>query len=198
MPLTCPKCGHVRPPDAAVPETECPACGVIYAKAQPRPQAHEARPIVYADKPAPQGGLVKWLLVAGVVAYGGWLGHRNFERHHAPAGSEEAVAAGEIDPDADSLPTDALRAFAARVKAGDVVMYSTTECGYCTQAKGWLNGNGFAFTECNMSVERHCIDEFRSYHADGTPFLVVRGQLMREGFDAHQFLRILKQTDGKA
>jgi glutaredoxin len=198
--VTCPKCGHVRRPDAAVPDSECPACGVIYAKAQPRPQAQEARPIVYADKPARQGGLVKWLLVAGVVGYGAWMGHRHFQRPHderEEARQEQAVAAGEIDPDADAIPSDALRAFAGRVKASEVVMYSTTECVYCGQAKGWLAENGFAFTECNMSVEQHCVDEFRIYRASGTPFLVVRGQQMHDGFDVHQFLHILKETDGK-
>lgn len=29
----CPKCGYVRSPEDAAPESECPRCGVIYAKA---------------------------------------------------------------------------------------------------------------------------------------------------------------------
>jgi len=28
----CPKCGHEREPDTEVPDYECPACGIIYAK----------------------------------------------------------------------------------------------------------------------------------------------------------------------
>jgi glutaredoxin len=193
MPVTCPKCGHVRPPDAAVPDYECPACGVIYAKAKQAPAAREARPILYGDRPAKSdSGWAKWLLVAAVVAYGAVLGHRSYERHHE---AREAVADGDLDPDADAIPTDVLRAFAARVQARDVVMYSTTECVYCGQAKGWLSENGFAFTDCNMSLERHCVDEFQGYRANGTPFLVVRGRLMRDGFDVRQFLQILKDTD---
>ncbi|MEQ1880581.1 MAG: glutaredoxin family protein [Burkholderiales bacterium] len=85
-----------------------------------------------------------------------------------------------------------ISALAATVKAGDVVMYSTTDCGYCTQAKGWLNQNGFAFTECNMSVDERCIQEFRNYGADGTPFLLVRGYQMKNGFDSDEFLAALK------
>lgn len=33
---TCPKCGYVRQPQDEAPDYECPKCGVIYAKAQPR------------------------------------------------------------------------------------------------------------------------------------------------------------------
>ena len=193
MPVICPKCGHVRPPDATVPDYECPACGVIYAKAN---QAREARPITHADRPAKaSGGWVKWLVVVAVVGYGATLGLRHHERHQE---ARQAAEDGEIDAEADAVPSDALRALASRVKAEEVVMYGTAECVYCGQAKGWLNANGFAFTDCNMRVERRCQDEFQAYRAQGTPFLVVRGQLMREGFDVHQFLRILKETDGKA
>ena len=32
--MNCPKCGYVRRPDDKAPETECPKCGVIYAKAR--------------------------------------------------------------------------------------------------------------------------------------------------------------------
>ena len=197
MPVTCPKCGHVRPPDATVPDYECPACGVIYAKAGQAPVAREARPVLYAERPTAAVGSAwgKWVVAAALVGGVVLLGHRSYVRHHE---AQAPVADGEIDPDASAIPTDDLRAFASRVKAADVVMYSTTECVYCVQAKGWLNANGFAFTDCNMSVERRCQDEFQAYRAQGTPFLVVRGQLMREGFDVHQFLRILKETDGKA
>jgi len=194
--IRCPKCGHPRQPEATVPDTECPACGVIYAKAQAAPAPREHRPIIYADRPARGGaGLGTWLLLAALVAGGALLAQRKLHASHTP----DAVAgADDIDPEASAIPTDALRAFAARVQARDVVMYSTTECVYCGQAKGWLAQNGFAFTECNMSVERRCEDEYRAYGANGTPFLLVRGQQMREGFDVHQFLRILKATDGKA
>ena len=195
MTIVCPKCGHVRAPDATVPDYECPACGVIYAKANQAAPGREVRPVVGAGRPARTGvGGGVWIALAFLVL-GGVLGHRIHERHHA---GQEAVADGEIDTEADAVPTDALRAFAARVKASDVVMYSTAECVYCGQAKTWLRDNGFAFTDCDIAVDRGCLDQFQSYRAQGTPFIVVRGQLMREGFDVHQFLRILKETDGKA
>ena len=64
------------------------------------------------------------------------------------------------------------------------------------QARGWLADKGFAFTECNMSVDRRCGDEFRAYKANGTPFLVIRrgGRTheMHEGFDSEEFLAALR------
>ncbi len=32
MPVICPKCSHVRPPDASNPDWQCPSCGICYAK----------------------------------------------------------------------------------------------------------------------------------------------------------------------
>lgn len=72
-------------------------------------------------------------------------------------------------------------------------MYSTTECTYCAQAKSWLNQYGFPFTECNMSVSADCEREFRSFGANGTPYLIVRGQHMKDGFDSDEFIALLKK-----
>jgi glutaredoxin len=95
---------------------------------------------------------------------------------------------------ANGLSPSALMQLAATVKAEEVVMYSTTECTYCAQAKGWLNQNGFAFTECNMSVSSECERQFKSYGADGTPFLIVRGHQMKNGFDSDEFISLLQKT----
>jgi glutaredoxin len=92
-----------------------------------------------------------------------------------------------------NLSISELSALAATIKSSDVVMYSTTECIYCAQAKSWLKQYGFAFTECNMSVDAECERQFKNYGADGTPFLMVRGHPMREGFNTDQFIALLSQ-----
>lgn len=81
----------------------------------------------------------------------------------------------------------------AKALPEDVLIYSTSECQYCAQAKSWLNQNGYAFTECNMSIDSHCEREFRSFGATGTPYLIVRGHHMKDGFDSDEFLAALKQ-----
>lgn len=89
-----------------------------------------------------------------------------------------------------------IQQLAASVKAEEVVMYSTTECPYCREAKGWLAQNGFAFTECNMSLERRCEAEFKAYGGNGTPFLVIRRggkeHQLKDGFDTHEFLAAVR------
>lgn len=117
------------------------------------------------------------VVIALVLASVAW---KQWERHALP----------------DGVSRSEMRTLAASVRPEEVVMYTTTECGYCHQAKNWLNSNGFAFTECNMSVEARCQTEFQSYRADGTPFLVInRGKkqhLMREGFDTDEFVAALR------
>jgi glutaredoxin len=89
--------------------------------------------------------------------------------------------------------TSDIAVLAAKVGAEDVVMYSTTECAYCAQAKGWLKQYDFAYTECNMSVDKECERQFLKYGATGTPYLVVKGQHMKDGFDSQEFLSLLRQ-----
>jgi glutaredoxin len=86
-----------------------------------------------------------------------------------------------------------IAALAASTAAADTVIFTTNECPHCAVAKGWLAQNGFAFTECNMSQDARCIDAYRSHGADGTPFLLVRGQPMRDGFDSDQYLALLSR-----
>jgi glutaredoxin len=100
------------------------------------------------------------------------------------------------DSASSDLTTTQIQTLAASVKPEEVVMYSTTECPYCHAAKGWLAQNGFAFTECNMSVERRCEAEFKAYGGNGIPFLVIRRggkeHHMKDGFDSDEFLNHLR------
>ncbi len=121
----------------------------------------------------------KWL-VLGAVLLLCWAGYRYVSPASAPAGD---------------WTHEQVQALAATVKADEVEMYTTTECPYCGQAKSWLQQNGFAFTECNMSITPRCIDEFKSYGANGTPFLIIRrngkSHEMKDGFDTQEFLTAL-------
>jgi glutaredoxin len=123
---------------------------------------------------------IKKLLLVSILAWAAWASFKAHQRGHVPA--------------LDNPTAENLRTLAATVQAGDVVMYSTSECPYCAEAKSWLNQHGFAFTECNMSVNKQCITEFKSYGADGTPFLIVRGHQMKDGFDSDEFIAALSKS----
>ena len=147
-----------------------------------RPASESANPII------PWGKLLVFVVVALVV---GAMMQSNRNKAPTPSGSE-AVSGHASTARVGSL--------ASTVGPGDVVMYSTNECGYCTLAKRWLAQNGFAFTECNMSNDARCETEFRGYGADGTPFLVInrggKSYLMRNGFDSDEFLALIARASG--
>jgi glutaredoxin len=84
-----------------------------------------------------------------------------------------------------------IQAIASETRAEEIVLYSTDECPYGHQAMAWLKANGFAYTYCNMSVVRRCEAEFLSYGATGTPYLIVRGHHMKDGFDSDEFIEAL-------
>ncbi len=117
----------------------------------------------------------KWIAVLA-LAHGAWAGFRLSTELHSGG------ARG------DDMP-----ALAASVKAEEVVMYTTTECVYCAQAKGWLRQNGFAFTECNVEKDACCEAGLRATGSVGVPTLLVRGQLMSNRFDSEEFVALLQQ-----
>jgi glutaredoxin len=191
MPIICPKCQHVRQPVETVPDWQCPACGVAYVKAADAirsgyPAATSAAPSVGTS--APQADGIPWgkLILIAAVIWGGWTGIQVAKNRH----NGSASIGASIGKDAS---TTELQTLAAAVKPGEVVMYSTTECVYCAQAKSWLHQYGFAFSECNMSVQPECEQEFKSFGATGTPYLIVRGHHMKDGFDSDEFVALLQK-----
>jgi glutaredoxin len=52
-------------------------------------------------------------------------------------------------------------------------MYSTPDCMYCNQAKGWLNQNHFAFTDCDMTANQQCQQQYDDYGGNGTLRLFI-------------------------
>jgi glutaredoxin len=185
MTTICPKCQHVRPADATVPDWQCPACGICYAKfgaAAPTRDApvgrgQPAEPVVNAN-PIPWA---KWLLV-GALFWGGWIGLNAVRSRFAG------------DAQAEGITVEQMAVIAAAVEPGDIRIYTTSQCVHCHEAKSWLSANNFKFTECNMSTDSQCIDEFKSYKAFGTPFLVVKGHEMHDGFDSDEMIAALKKS----
>lgn len=65
--MQCPKCTYVRQEFDVEPETECPSCGVLYAKATSTPKKRSL-------KAAKKGGILDAVLAAGLlaIAFSGW------------------------------------------------------------------------------------------------------------------------------
>ena len=118
--------------------------------------------------------------VLGIVA-----GHQASRDHRSSASGLVASVGARVN---SSMADSDIAALAKSVRSGDVTMYTTTDCPYCAQARGWLTSHGFAFSECDAETTRSCADQLTSRGAKGVPFPVVRGRAMDEGFDAGDFL----------
>ena len=182
----CPKCRHVRSPDATVPDWQCPACGVAYIKAAAlnNPAPPPIATVGYMNTVSSERAGIPWLkvIVVAALVYGAWVGIRGAD--DAPRVSVELLA-GQSEAE--------VRAIAAKVKPGEVLMYTTTRCPYCSKARAWLDEYGFSYTECNTETREACATELRGHGGDGVPYLIVRGERMRAGFDTDRFLTLLSQ-----
>jgi glutaredoxin len=98
-----------------------------------------------------------------------------------------------------SYKTADIQALAQTVKANDIIMYSTPDCMYCNQAKGWLNQNHFAFTDCDMTASKQCQQQYNDYGGNGTPLIVINNHgkqhIMKDGFDSDELLITLQIKD---
>jgi len=71
---------------------------------------------------------------------------------------------------------DRAAAIVAEARAGDIIMFSSTTCAYCEQARQWLTAHQVPFSECFIERDAACAARYRATGAAGTPTLLVRGQ----------------------
>lgn len=87
---------------------------------------------------------------------------------------------------------------ARAMNAGDVIIYSQSNCAYCEMAKRWLDEHGFGYVECDIRSDARCADAFKRYLATGTPYVVLRrgGKVthLRNGFTSTAFLAALTES----
>ncbi len=90
---------------------------------------------------------------------------------------------------------------AAKLAPGnEVVMYSLTTCGYCTQKRGQLNAAGIPFTEIFLDkdeTQHRKFGELLAAHnvppgSVGTPSFMVNGELMLNNPRMDELKRRLK------
>ncbi len=101
---------------------------------------------------------IKWGL-AGAAAVLFALADTGACRAQAPAASEPAAQA-----------------------APDIVMYATSTCPYCRQARDYLRARGLAWRERDIEASAAARAEWQARGGVGTPLLVVDGTAIA-GFD---------------
>ncbi len=99
----------------------------------------------------------------------------------APAPAALPDAAVESAPASKTAPAAEPSGEAAPL---DVVLYSTSWCGYCRRARNWFTTNGVPFVEKDIEKDRAAHAEYqrigRGY--SGVPLISVNGAVIR-GFD---------------
>jgi glutaredoxin len=115
------------------------------------------------------GQLLTVLLLAGL----GWWSYQKLAQ---PGGGKE------------------LADLAARSQASDVLIYSAPWCANCAAAKKWMAQQGFKYEECNVEASKDCAAQLRSLDPQGgVPYLIVKGQHMKDGFDSDEFVAALRK-----
>jgi glutaredoxin 3 len=78
-----------------------------------------------------------------------------------------------------------------------VTVYTTPTCGYCYQAKQFLQRQGVSFVEKNVAADGNAaIEMVRLSGQQGVPVIAVDGQVV-VGFDQPRLMQLLKNSQPK-
>ncbi len=62
-------------------------------------------------------------------------------------------------------------------RPGDIAMVSSTTCVFCTRARQFMTLHQVPFSECYIETDPVCAQRYQALGAQGTPTLLVRGQV---------------------
>jgi hypothetical protein len=102
------------------------------------------------------------LVIGGIAAVAGWLAAQ------------------------DRLGADVARL----AQPGDIRMIASQDCTVCHVARRWFEEHRVAYSECTIERDRQCRADFDALRAQGTPVLLVRGQVVM-GFEPHRVRQLL-------
>lgn len=77
----------------------------------------------------------------------------------------------------------------------ELIVYSQSNCGYCTRLREFLVKNEVEFTEVNIHTSKEIYDEFSQLGGQATPFIIkkVDGEIVSKvvGFNKEKILKEL-------
>lgn len=77
-----------------------------------------------------------------------------------------------------------------KLKPGQVVMYSTTWCGYCKKAKTYFKQKGIKFSEYDIEKSAQAKQEYKALGGSGVPLILIgkkQGNKKMSGFSVATF-----------
>ena len=211
MTTICPTCQTVRPANTRVLATQCPMCGLTYLKPGRTAATSNSSPGFDASG-APIHGGVSWtrlgaILLLCVALVGGYrvykkMGGSEFvaslieslHGHPPPTDQASSDPASLLARLARHTSDADLAKLAANTQASDIVIYATVLCPGCALAKRWMQQHGFAYTECDIEQSEQCAQVFMQSGAQSVPYVIVRGQPIKDGFNSEDLVEALRKT----
>jgi len=209
---SCPKCSYTRKAsDTGVPNWQCPSCGVAYAKFVGQDQAPAAprAPVLSAPAAAPMSAKALFFILAGVVAVG-YVGYQRFmvpkaqeaesaggagtERGYEILQTSNPAFYGTKEPGGPVLRMKPETSAAlAQVAPGKVVMFATSWCPYCAQAREVFAAKGVRYTEIDIEADARGADFQRDVMGLGGVPTIIIGNRVTQGFDEGEIVKGLKE-----
>jgi len=79
----------------------------------------------------------------------------------------------------------------AAAHEGKVILYATTWCGYCKEARKLFKENDIDYFEYDVEKSEEGREQFRKLGGKGVPLILIDGEVLK-GFDAEQILALAK------
>lgn len=122
-----------------------------------------------------------------------WTDDRGVIHYSDKAPDKGAAKAVEVKINSYSGPAtvSTTSAPAAGAAKAPVKMLATSWCGYCRQARAYLNGKGILFEELDVEKSAQGKHEYRALKGRGVPIILVGNQRMN-GYDQARLEAMLR------
>jgi len=114
------------------------------------------------------------------------------EQGRVQFGDRPPVSAEKVPIRSFSAPAETTTESGAPTAAG-VIMYSTTWCGVCKQARQYMVSKGIPFTEVDVEKSDAGRDAYKKLNGRGVPIIMV-GDKRMNGFSAGRLEQLLQAS----
>ena len=137
---------------------------------------------IFVANPAGSGQLFKWVDDQGQVHYGdNPPENARLKKITGKVSSYTSVSVEDFEYDPGNVTE--------RKRSKQVVMYSTSWCGYCKKAALHFRKNNIPFTEHDIEKSEQAAKEYKKLNGRGVPIILIGDQRMN-GFNESTFDQI--------
>jgi len=75
----------------------------------------------------------------------------------------------------------------------DVILYATSWCGYCKQARKLFKDNNISYFEYDVEKSSEGREQFKRLGGRGVPLILIKGSILK-GYDPDEVLRLANSS----